>query len=117
MVHFAITLGTLAIIKAYTPLEIGSLTATGALVGSYLPDIDIRHSTAGKVIPAWLFTKHRGPTHSLLALIVVTTAAAAFNIYLGIGLGFGYLLHLGADLLTSMHLPYWNWYPGKESHK
>lgn len=75
--------------------------------------MDIKHSKAGKVIPVWLFAKHRGPTHSLLALGVVTIVTSIFSINFGLGLGFGYGLHLAGDSLTKMHLPNWNWYPGK----
>jgi membrane-bound metal-dependent hydrolase YbcI (DUF457 family) len=99
----------------YTPIEINTAAATGALIGSYLPDMDIKHSKAGKVLPAWLFIKHRGPTHSLFTLAILTVGTMAFNIYLGLGLGFGYGMHLLSDALTPMHLPYWNWHPGKKN--
>lgn len=97
----------------YTPIEINTVAATGALVGSFLPDMDIKHSKAGKFVPVWLFTKHRGPTHSIFMLGLVTAIVSLFNIYFGYGLGFGYGLHLLGDSLTKMHLPYWNWYPGR----
>jgi membrane-bound metal-dependent hydrolase YbcI (DUF457 family) len=73
------------------------------LVGSILPDCDIRYSWAGKVIPAWLFVKHRGVTHSVQFLGIVSLICACFcGVLGGLGLGIGYLLHLAMDSTTPM---------------
>lgn len=112
--HVIITITALTLIKAYL-IDINYLYVIGAVIGSLLPDTDIKYSTAGKVLPVWLLAKHRGATHSLFAAFSLTAACAIFNVAFAAGLGTGYTLHLAADALTPMHLPYWSWYPGKKT--
>lgn len=83
--------------------------ATGTIIGSLLPDCDIVKAPAGKVLPLWLFMKHRTYTHSLLATLFITAITTYFNKSFGLGIGFGYGLHLLADATTPMRLPYFLW--------
>jgi membrane-bound metal-dependent hydrolase YbcI (DUF457 family) len=79
----------------------------GAAAGSLLPDTDSPHSTLGKRGIRVPFVKHRGATHSLLALGVVVAATVAvpslvwqlvaLGAALGLGVAIGYLLHLFFD--------------------
>lgn len=79
-----------------------------ALIGSILPDCDIKGSPAGKVIPLWLIpgVHHRGGTHSAFMLVLLSAIVGLFNIYGGLGLFFGYGVgHLLLDSLTPTGLP------------
>ena len=79
-----------------TTMAIGTPSAahTGlAILGSLLPDIDHAGSIIGKKIPFFsIFLKHRGITHSLLALVI------AYLISPWLALGYG--SHIGLDMLT-----------------
>lgn len=115
--HVAVTLIALTTLYSYTSFSVNPEFVVSAVIGSYAPDADIRNSLAGRIVPAHLFVKHRGPTHSLFALGVVTMLPMCISIPIGFGLGMGYGLHLLLDSLTKMHLPYWDWYPGKKPEK
>ncbi|MDK2932792.1 MAG: inner membrane protein [Clostridiales bacterium] len=84
----------------------------GGIIGSFLPDCDIATAPAGWFIPAWIFVKHRTITHSVLAVIVISAIAYIINRDFGSGIFIGYALHLIADAMTKMGLPYF-WYPIK----
>ena len=86
-----------------------AIFTVSAIIGSYLPDCDIFVAPAGKVIPLWLFTKHRQHTHSLVSWIIVSGIAYLFDRYVGMGIGLGYGLHLVFDGITPMGLPYLLW--------
>lgn len=88
------------------------------LLGGLLPDIDHPGSFIGSrvpVLPTILFRNggHRGVTHSLLGLAVVSIAgfviAAAIghqsNIAICWAFGLGYASHLAADIITNRGIP------------
>lgn len=89
------------------------------LLGGLLPDIDHPKSFIGSkvpLLPTLLFRYgggHRGVTHSLLALSLLTAAGFFLAAVLGFqdnaavcwSLGLGYASHLGADLITNRGIP------------
>lgn len=84
----------------------GTLALTGvACLGAVLPDIDhpragLRDSLGfvGHVLFGWL--KHRGPTHSLLALALVAWVMFQRWPPIAPALAYSYLSHLLADAVT-----------------
>jgi membrane-bound metal-dependent hydrolase YbcI (DUF457 family) len=50
--------------------------------------------------------RHRGAMHSIFSAIVFTSFGILIDYNFGLGIGFGYLLHLLGDLTTPMRLPY-----------
>lgn len=86
------------------------LLVASAALGSLLPDIDERHSKISRAAgfvraPAALLFKHRGFTHSMLAAFAVAVCAWLIHPLFGVGLFFGYALHLVADMLTRSGVP------------
>ena len=77
-----------------------------AMVGSLLPDIDHSASTLGKFLPLHWFLKHRGFTHSLLAL-ALTMGLGAWYLSPGnaLALSIGYASHLVLDCLNRQGCP------------
>jgi inner membrane protein len=78
------------------------------LLGSLLPDIDSSESFLGsKVKVVSLFFKHRGPFHSLLAMIffMIILFLITPNLYYLLALMIGYLSHLFFDSLTPKGIP------------
>jgi inner membrane protein len=92
------------------------LMVAAGTVGGLLPDIDTPHSIIRDVLPPlhWLlfWLKHRGPTHSLLLLALVTVVGLRFVGIYGLPLGAGYATHLVADMLTHEGVPLLFPYPG-----
>ncbi len=102
-----------------------SLAILFAVIGSLLPDLDARESklsniAIGGVAPLKLVARllsrslgHRGPMHSLLAVLVVAIAfglplALFIDAFAGFGLTLGYLSHLLLDACTRSGVPlYW----------
>lgn len=78
----------------------------GVLVGSLLPDIDHENSIAGSIIPAWLIFKHGKQTHTIIALLLISTFAYFSEIDFFYGLSIGYFTHLVADEITGNWLKY-----------
>ncbi|MDD3580724.1 MAG: metal-dependent hydrolase [Desulfobacca sp.] len=89
---------------------------TAAALGSLTPDLDSPHSYLGRrlwpvsrTVSAW--ARHRGPTHSLLAcLLVGLGVAAGSKMYPGwspyfIAFAIGYVSHLLADWCTTEGVP------------
>lgn len=80
-----------------------------AALGALLPDIDHPASTVGRrfrllsVPTGWLF-HHRGFTHSLAALALVTAAGVHYGGVYGVALGIGYATHLITDGMTKSGL-------------
>jgi membrane-bound metal-dependent hydrolase YbcI (DUF457 family) len=112
--HLLITGATVYLTKGLLPLS--SSFALGCFIGSLLPDCDYRKSPIGKILPIWLISKHRGFTHSYFICTAVSVFAVLSVGYgFGIGLLIGYALHLLADSLTKMSLPY-KWFPFKYRH-
>jgi membrane-bound metal-dependent hydrolase YbcI (DUF457 family) len=85
----------------------------GGCIGSYLPDCDHPYALAGQIIPLHWFVKHRTITHSLYMCVVFAVLAAVINPMFGLGIAFGYILHLAGDRTTYMGrlhgLPYLLW--------
>lgn len=86
------------------PTQTLVLAAAGAF-GALLPDIDLPVSTIGRrlrlvSIPFGLIFRHRGFTHSLAALALVTLVAMHYGGLYGVALALGYATHLLADMLT-----------------
>ena len=82
-----------------------------ALVATFLPDVDSRHSTLGR---KWwnrilqFFTKHRGVIHSFSFLLVISVIFALFIPILALGFFLGYGLHLLGDSFTQGGIsPFW----------
>lgn len=107
---FAVFLG--AILSFYLHLKIdphGMLSFYPALMlGGLLPDIDIKTSIISKFLfpVAWIvriFCKHRGFTHSLLAILILLVTSLKYwdhNPLFFIGLPIGYVSHIFLDMLT-----------------
>lgn len=88
-------------------LDASALVFAAAGLGSLLPDIDHPGSVVGRrvklvSIPVSLIFGHRGITHSLIA-VVVMSAAIAWQVGSQswiVALAIGYLTHLVGDWLT-----------------
>lgn len=88
------------------------IAGVGIIVGSLLPDCDIKGSPAS-IIPLWLFMKHRTYTHSLFACVAVSLMACIVSINFAGGVFLGYILHLVVDSCTPMKTKYF-WWPYKK---
>lgn len=82
---------TVAVVTGFA-LGASGATYIPLVIGSLLPDIDHTTSTLGRFFPIGKFIKHRGITHSLLALV------ASFLIHPWLGLGV--LTHILLDMLN-----------------
>ena len=120
--HLAGGLASLAVIPfapSSTSLALGCVFAA---LGSLLPDLDARESKLSNVqivgvAPlkplAWVVSRrlgHRGPLHSLLALLVVTVGISLpLSLFLdplaGIGLSLGFASHILLDACTKSGVP------------
>ena len=81
-------------------------TIIASAVGGILPDIDHRHSMLGRFCFLWLICRHRGFTHSLLALgVVAVSSLLLLPTDWCFGLVLGYSSHLLLDYLTPMGIP------------
>ena len=87
--HFIIGVAVTAPFIIYNPVSVIGL------IGSYAPDFDIK-----------LKIPHRTITHSLLALVVTTAVIFALDPYIAFVWFINYLLHLLADSLTKMGVPF-----------
>jgi inner membrane protein len=67
------------------------------LLGSIFPDADIRKSMIGKIIPLWLFFKHRQFVHSLQAAVLFSLPVVCIYWKWGILFFIGFLFHLMMD--------------------
>ena len=94
-------------------LEASVPVFAAASLGSLLPDIDHPGSVVGKrlwlvAMPVAMIFGHRGITHSLIA-VVVMSAAIAWQIGAQpwvVALAIGYLTHLIGDWLTPSGVPF-----------
>ncbi|SET83604.1 inner membrane protein [Natronincola peptidivorans] len=88
------------------PLEISTyIFLMSALFGSVLPDADHKSTRVGKVIPLWLFFKHRTVTHSII-IILLMVLVTKINYYVGYGLFIGVSSHILSDLFTVNGCPF-----------
>ena len=74
-----------------------------ALIATYIPDIDTKHSKIGQYFflrPMQWVVKHRGMFHSFIFLILITLFFVFFIPVLALGFFLGYGLHLFADSFT-----------------
>lgn len=111
---FGLTLTPLGVEPAAWALP---LSAVVVAVGSLLPDVDQRQAMLSRQMPVRPVSEvvsrvvhHRGPTHSLLALLLASFLAggaeATFHLPgLAALVAWGYLLHLLADMLTHSGVP------------
>jgi membrane-bound metal-dependent hydrolase YbcI (DUF457 family) len=72
----------------------------GLVLGSYLPDCDHRFALAGHILPLWHWLKHRRHTHSLYFSIVCSAILGVINIWLGVGVFIGMIMHCAGDMTT-----------------
>lgn len=79
------------------------LTFVSVVIGSLLPDADHPKAPAGRILPLWLFFKHRKFTHTLYGLALFSILYFSL---LGIEWVYpfivGYVSHLIADSTTPM---------------
>ena len=93
------------------------LSAAVVAVGSLLPDVDQRQALLSRQVPVRAVSEvvsrvmhHRGPTHSLLALLLVGALGGGLGAAWGLSglstlLIWGYALHLAADMATRSGVP------------
>lgn len=96
--HFAAGAVSSALVLHYTDQSLTYMLA-GAL-SAMLPDSDLRNTKAGCLLPMWIFCNHRGFTHSIAALVMITFLASFINVPCAIAVGTGYLSHILLDYLT-----------------
>lgn len=93
--------------------------AVVALIATFIPDVDSRYSSIGrKRINRVLqfFTRHRGITHSLVFLILVTFGILLFSNVIALGFFLGYGLHLFSDSFTKDGIkPFYPFFPKLKS--
>jgi membrane-bound metal-dependent hydrolase YbcI (DUF457 family) len=77
------------------------------IIGSLLPDADIKGSPASRILPLYIWLKHRGPTHRIWVAVPVCGALALYNPYWGGGLFVGWFSHLMLDSCTKSGLKIW----------
>jgi inner membrane protein len=91
------------------PYIAAAATGTAALA-ALLPDIDTPHSLLNRRLwllsPVAIFFKHRGITHSITALIIITAGVyALFGLIVASAAAVGYASHLTADAMTRAGVP------------
>lgn len=91
-----------AALAAGTAASVGTKEAALVVIGSLLPDIDSGSSRLGRYNPLAAFLPHRGPTHSLLALILTYK----INQYLGIGVASHILLDMATKEGVKLFWPF-----------
>jgi membrane-bound metal-dependent hydrolase YbcI (DUF457 family) len=67
------------------------------LFASLLPDADHRHAPMGRIIPLWLFFKHRKFTHTIYAMALFSLPFFYVSIRWGMMFLLGYYTHLALD--------------------
>jgi membrane-bound metal-dependent hydrolase YbcI (DUF457 family) len=77
------------------------------LIGSLIPDSDIKGSPASKVLPLYLIFKHRGPTHRIWFMIPACVLLGLYDVHWGAGLFVGWFSHLMLDSCTKSGLRLW----------
>ena len=109
--HLAITAFFVLILLSFVEHKL--IFIVFALVATYLPDLDSRHSRLGhKKIARILqfFTKHRGLIHSFTFLFLATFLLALFFPIASLGFFVGFASHLVADSFTPEGIkPFYPW--------
>jgi membrane-bound metal-dependent hydrolase YbcI (DUF457 family) len=77
------------------------------LIGSLIPDSDIKSAPAARLLPMYLFFKHRGPMHRLWVALPVSGLLALWDVHWGAGLFVGWFSHLMLDSCTRSGLRLW----------
>lgn len=90
-------------------IEQAALITVASAMGSLLPDIDhprgmIRQRLGLLGYPLNILP-HRGPTHTLLAVVLVSLLYLYFHHIAALGLLVGYASHLVADMITVEGIP------------
>lgn len=99
--HLAVTLFFALLFIPFVKLPLLFLII--ALLATYLPDIDSRHSKIGHhffLRPIQWFAKHRGFVHSFTFLILITLGLVLFFPFVSLAFFVGYGSHLIADSFT-----------------
>jgi membrane-bound metal-dependent hydrolase YbcI (DUF457 family) len=99
--HFSVALCISIFLAVFAENKI--IFFIGALIATFLPDIDSGKSRAGKHLilrPLQWMTKHRGVFHTLLLAIVFSALLYPIDFSLSLGFFIGYCIHLGLDCLT-----------------
>ena len=110
--HLAISVFVVLLFLPYISEDINKIIfAATALIATFMPDIDIRFSKAGKIPFTGIlrfFTKHRGMIHSLTFGLFISVIIALFLPILAFGFFTGYSMHLVADCFTKNGIrPFW----------
>lgn len=103
--HFAAGVAVSAASLHYLPLEQAGLFTAGCLIGSLTPDVDHPASKLGSKLPIishiiFYGLGHRGGTHSILFLLIVSYLISLIDVYAGYGMGLGILSHLVLDMVS-----------------
>jgi membrane-bound metal-dependent hydrolase YbcI (DUF457 family) len=98
--HVAFTIIVYVYIVAGRPELLDVINPIWLVVGSIFPDCDHRFAPMGRILPLWLWCKHRGFTHSWFGIILFTIIVAVFNKWWGLSFFFGYFSHLFFDSMT-----------------
>lgn len=106
--HIIIGVGaaTVAVAAGFLPMTPQIIAA--ATFGSLAPDIDHPQSSLGRLVPfisepLYRTVGHRTATHSTYGIVAATIVAAGLELvmpFVGFAFLIGYVLHIGADLLT-----------------
>lgn len=114
----AMLVGLYPVLSGYVPLEYSKFYLIGLIIGSLWPDLDEPESYLGRrvyIISLFLsiFTKHRGITHTVIALVIYAIVAyvlylyrETFNIstsaviFSSIGFLLGNFIHILGDMCT-----------------
>ena len=99
--HLAITLFFILLFIPFVKFPFLFLVV--ALIATYLPDIDSKHSKIGHhffLRPIQWFARHRGFVHSFTFLILITFGLVLFFPIISLAFFVGYGSHLLADSFT-----------------
>jgi inner membrane protein len=78
-----------------------SLNLIVLLLGCLFPDSDKKNTAMGKILPLWIFFKHRGATHRIwFAIVVALLLSYVFNNNIGLSFFIGHVSHVILDTIT-----------------
>lgn len=106
-VHFAAGVVASAVVLTHYNQDPRLMLLGG--VAALLPDIDHPRAMLGKYNPMSFLFKHRGFTHSYVAMLLLVLGAWLYTKNPGIALtiGIGYVSHIWLDYLTPAGVPLW----------